>query len=49
MERGGKHEIKIQQGERRNKRILLVDFAEMERPYPLSVHQQDSGQDHSQQ
>jgi len=34
-------------GQRGNQEICLIDFAELHRFYPLSLHQQDTDHDHS--
>src|SRR5262249_53665814 len=49
MERGGKYEIEIKKGKRRNQIILLVNLAEMECLYLLSLHQNNSSQYHCEQ
>jgi hypothetical protein len=45
-ERAGKNDIAIENGERGDQEILLVDPPEMHRVDPASFHQKNAGQHH---
>ena len=48
-ERGGKHDVEVEESKWGDEEVLLVDLAEMHRPDPASSHQQDAGDNHSEQ
>ncbi|MGA7244472.1 MAG: hypothetical protein WBX19_14895 [Terracidiphilus sp.] len=49
IERGGEYDVKVKQGERRNKEIRLVDISKVHRLYALASHESHPDQDHCQQ
>src|SRR5260221_11160676 len=49
IEGTGKYHVEIEQGKGRDQEVCLIYVAEVQRPYPFSIHHQGSRQYHANQ